>query len=320
VHARERLNLKRLWSLLAETARQWSSHNAARLAASLSCYAILSSAPLVIISVALAGWAFGEQAARGQIAEQIGSVVGSEAGRAVEAIVLNARQPGSGVIGTIVGLAVLLFGASGAFAELQSALNTIWGVAPKPGRGVLGLVRDRFFSFGMVVAVAFLLLASLVVSAGLAAAGQLFSAHLPGGATLAMMLNFAVSLGIVTVLFALVFKFVPEAEVHWADVWLGAFMTAILFDVGKLLLGIYVGRSSVASAYGAAGSLVALVIWIYYTSQIVFFGAEFTQVHARRAGRCVRPSANAVVVHGAGVATEPHRTGPPQVPRRSPAE
>jgi membrane protein len=305
-----RLDLKGVWSTLNEAFAQWNAHNASRLAASLSCYAIMSSAPLVVLSVALAGWAFGDQAARGEIAGQIGSVVGIDAGRAVEAIVVNAKEPTSGLVGTVAGLVVLVLGASGAFAELQSALNTIWGVAPKPGRGFLGLLRDRFFSFGMVMAVAFLLLASLVVSAGLAAAGKLFAAHLPGGAALAEGLNFVVSLGIVTVLFALVFKVVPEAEIDWQDVWLGAFLTAVFFDVGKLLLGIYVGRSSLTSAYGAAGSLVALVIWIYYTSQIVFFGAEFTCARARRAGHGLRPSANAIEVEG------PHAAGP-RPPRSS---
>jgi membrane protein len=298
-------------SLVGEALQNWRSHNASRLAASLSCYAILSSAPLVVLSVAVAGWAFGEQAARGEIAQQIGSVVGSDAGRAVEAIVLNAKEPpSSGIVGTVVGLSILLFGASGAFAELQAALNTIWGVAPKPGRGLLGMVRDRFFSFGMVMAVAFLLLASLVLSAGLSAAGMFFSASLPGGAMLAQALNFVVSLGIITLLFALVFKVVPEAKIAWRDVWLGAFVTAALFDVGKVLLGIYMGRSSMTSAYGAAGSLVALVVWIYYTSQIVFFGAELTRVHAQRAGRCVQPSANAVVVERTGRGPSPPRAAP----------
>ena len=293
---RRRLDLKGALSLFPQAFTQWSDHNASRLAASLCCYTIMSSAPLVVLSVAVAGWAFGERAARGEIANQIGSVVGGDAAQAVQAIVLNAKEPASGFLTTIVGLAVLVFGASGVFAELQSALNTIWGVAPKPGRGILGLVRDRVFSFGMVMAVAFLLLASLIVSAGLAAAGKFFASYVPGGVVLAQLTNFGVSLAIVAVLFALVFKVVPEAEIEWKDVWLGALLTAIFFDVGKLVLGIYIGRSSVTSAYGAAGSLVALVLWIFYTSQIVFFGAEFTRVHARQAGRAVRPQANAIVV------------------------
>ncbi|MDP9000095.1 MAG: YihY/virulence factor BrkB family protein [Myxococcota bacterium] len=290
------LRWNELWSLVKETATDWNDHNAARLAAALACYTLLSIAPLVVLSVAVAGLAFGDQAARGEISAQIGAVVGADAAHAVEAIVVNAKTPSSGIIGTVFGIVVLLFGASGVFGELESALNTIWGVAPKPGRGWKGLVMDRFFSFTMVIAVAFLLLVSLVMSAALAATGKFFSSSLPGGDALWQVVNFIVALGITTLLFGIVFKYVPAAKIDWRDVWLGAVVTAVLFGVGKLLLGLYIGRSSITSAYGAAGSLVALVIWVYYTSQIVFMGAEFTQVHARRSGRRVQPADNAVAV------------------------
>jgi membrane protein len=282
--------------MLKETVGDWNDHNASRLAASLACYTLLSIAPLVVLSVAVAGLAFGDKAARGEIAGEIGSVVGADAAHAIEAIVFNAKTPTSGIIGTVVGVVVLLFGASGVFGELQSALNAIWGVAPKPGRGFMGIVRDRFFSFAMVLAVAFLLLVSLVVSAGLAAAGKFFAEYLPGGAGVWQVVNFAVSLGITTLLFALIFKFVPEAEIAWKDVGIGALVTALLFSLGKLLVGLYIGRSSVASSFGAAGSLVALVIWVYYSSQIIFLGAEFTQVYARRRSGRVKPTENAVAV------------------------
>jgi membrane protein len=272
----------------------WDAHNDSRLAASLACYTLLSIAPLVVLSVAVAGWAFGEEAARGQIAKEIGSVVGADAAHAIEAIVLNARTPTSGIIGTVTGLVILVFGASGVFAELQSALNSIWGVAPKPGRGFMGIVRDRIFSFAMVVAVAFLLLVSLVVSAGLAATGRFFSSAMPGGAELWQIVNLLVALGVSTLLFALVYKVVPEAKIAWRDVWLGALVTAVLFSLGKFLLGLYIGRASVASSYGAAGSLVALVVWIYYSSQIVFLGAEFTQVYAHAKEGSIAPKDNAV--------------------------
>jgi membrane protein len=284
-----------LWPIIKKAIADWDAHNDSRLAASLACYTLLSIAPLIVLSVAVAGWAFGEDAARGQIAREIGSVVGADAARAIEAIVLNARTPASGIIGTVTGLVILVFGASGVFAELQSALNSIWGVAPKPGRGFMGIVRDRMFSFAMVVAVAFLLLVSLIVSAGLSATERFFSSALPGGGPLWQIVNFLVALGVSTLLFALVYKVVPEAKIAWRDVWLGAIVTAVLFSLGKFLLGLYIGRASVASSYGAAGSLAALVVWIYYSSQIVFLGAEFTQVYAHLKEGSIAPKDDAVL-------------------------
>jgi len=272
----------------------WSAHNASRLAASLACYTLLSIAPLVVLSVAVAGLVFGEKAARGEIAAEIGKVVGPSAAQAIQAVVVNAKEPTSGLVSTIVGAAVLLFGASGVFTELQSALNTIWGVAAKPGRGLRGVVRDRFFSFAMVLTVALLLLVSLVLSAALAAAGKFFEQYLPGGDTLWQTLNFVASMLVAALLFALIFKVVPDVEVAWRDVALGALVTSLLFSAGKFALSLYIGRSSVTSSYGAAGSLVALVIWVYYSTQIVFLGAEFTQVYARRLAGRIRPSKNAV--------------------------
>ncbi len=295
---RRRLNARDLWPMLKDTVRRWNAHNASRLAASLTCYALLSIAPLVVLCVALAGLAFGEQAARGEIAREIGRVVGPEAGRAVQAIVVNARQPTSGLVGTVSGLAVLLFGASGVFGELQSALNAIWGVETKPGVGLRAAVVHRLFSFAMVIAVAFLLLVSLVVSAGLAATGKFFEHYLPGGGTLWQIVNFAVALAITGLLFALIFKVVPEADIEWRDVAPGAFVTAILFSGGKLALGVYIGRSSFTSSYGAAGSLVALVLWVYYSSQIVFLGAEFTRAYTDRTRGRVAPGKGPVAVGG----------------------
>jgi membrane protein len=285
-----------VWPLLKETVERWSQDNASRLAASLACYTLLSIAPLVVLAVAVAGFAFGDAAARGEIAGEIGAVVGADAAHAIQAIVVNAKTPTSGVFGSIVGIAVLVFGASGVFGELQSALNVIWGVAPKPGRGLRGIVRDRFFSFAMVWTVAFLLLVSLIVSAALAAVGKFFADKLPGGTAVWQAVNFTVAVGITTLLFAVIFKVVPDAEIEWRDVWLGAFVTALLFDLGKLLLALYIGRSSVTSTFGAAGSLVALVIWVYYTSQIVFLGGEFTHAYALRVRGRIPPDKNAVAV------------------------
>jgi membrane protein len=278
-----------VWSILKDTGRDWSDDSAARLAAALAYYTLLSIAPLLVIAVAVAGLAFGEDAARGQIAQQIGSVVGAQAADAIEAIAKNAHSPASGIVSTIIGVVVLLFGASGVFGELQSSLNAVWEVEPKSGSGLVGLIKERFVSFTMVLGVAFLLLVSLLVSAAIAALGHFLSSSLPGGEVLWSVLNALISLGIVTLLFALIFKVVPDAKIAWRDVWVGAGVTALLFTVGKLLLGLYLGKSSFTSSYGAAGSVVALVVWVYYSSQIVLLGAEFTQVYATRLGSKIKP-------------------------------
>ena len=281
-------------SVLKETATGWDEDNVARLAASLAYYTLLSIAPLIILAVAVAGLAFGQDAAREHIGGQLASVVGGGAATAIQSIAKNAHTPGTGIFSIIVGILVLLFGASGVFGELQSALNTVWDVAPKPGRGVWGLVKDRFFSFTLVVGVAFLLLVSLIVSAALGWAGQVFASALPGGALLWQVLNFCISLAVVTALFALMFKTLPDVHIKWRDVWVGAGVTAVLFTLGKFLLGLYLGSAGVSSAYGAAGSIVALVIWVYYSSQVLLVGAEFTEVYARRYGSRITPDDKAV--------------------------
>lgn len=286
------------WALIKETGSDWSEDNAARFAAALAYYTLLSIAPLIVLAVAIAGLAFDQDAARGQIAEQIGAVVGTQAGEAVEAIARNASAPEAGVWSSVIGVVVLLFGASGVFGELQSSLNAIWEVEPKPGRGILGMLKDRFFSFTMVLGVAFLLLVSLVISTAVAALGVYFERALPGGEALWMVLNAVLSLAVITVLFALIFKVVPDAEIRWRDVWIGALVTGLLFTLGKLLIGLYLGKSTFASSYGAAGSVVALVVWVYYTAQVVFLGAEFTQAYARRFGSRIVPSANAKPAEG----------------------
>jgi len=283
-----------LWSLVRDPVNSWLDDNAARLAAALAYYTLLSLAPLLVIAIALAGLFFGEEAARGHIALEVGSVVGVKAGQAIEAIVASARTPGSGIISTAVGIMVLLFGASGAFGELQTALNTIRRVKPKPGRGLRGLIAERFFSLLLVSGVAFFLLVSLVVSAALAALGRFFETALPGGEVLWQIVMLLLSLGVTTLCFAFIFKVVPEVEIAWKDVWAGASATALLFTLGKTLLALYIGKSGSTSAFGAAGSMVALVIWVYYSSQVLFLGAEFTRVFAHRRGARIQPSRNAV--------------------------
>lgn len=285
-----------VWELLKDTGNDWMEDKASRLAAALAFYTLLSLAPMLVIAVAVAGLVFGEEAARGQIAQQIAGLVGPETGKAIEAIIAQANQPASGVLGALAGLAVLLFSASGVFGELQDSMNTIWEVAPRPGRGVWGIIRDRFFSFTMVLGVAFLLLVSLVMSTGLSSLGHVFQDTLPGGKTLWQVINNLISLGVITCLFALIYKVVPDVKIQWRDVWVGAFVTALLFTLGKAAIGLYLGRSSVASAYGAAASVVVITVWVYYSAQILFLGAEFTQVYAQRYGSRIEPDDNAVPV------------------------
>jgi membrane protein len=293
------MQLAPIGSLLKTTVVEWIDDHAARVAAALAFYTLLSMAPLVVLSIAIAGAVLGEESARAHVLQEIGSLVGPQAAGALDAVVSSAHQSDSGVISSIIGIVVLLVGASGVFGELQYALDTIWGVKPKPNRGILGILRDRLFSFSMVVGVAFVLLVSLVISAVLSGMGRFMADTLPGGATLWQALNIALSIGIITVLFAMIFKVVPDAEIRWRDVWVGAFVTGVLFSAGKYLLGMYLGTSTVASSYGAAGTVVALVVWVYYSSQLVFLGAEFTQVFARTFGVPIRPSKNAMFIEQA---------------------
>ncbi|HKY39460.1 MAG TPA: YihY/virulence factor BrkB family protein [Polyangiaceae bacterium] len=282
--------LRNVWTVAKETVSDWLSDDAPRLAASLAFYTLLSLAPIIVIAVSIAGLAFGPEAARGQIAGELGAIVGTDAAKGVETVVASAKSPGSGTLATAVGIVTLFVGASGVFGELQFALNRIWEVKAREGRGIWGEIKDRFFSFTMVLGVAFLLLVSLVLSAVLSAIGKGFTGLLPGGEAVWQLVNFAFSLAMVTGLFALIYKVVPDAEIHWADVWPGALVTALLFTIGKSLLGLYLGKASVGSSYGAAGSIVVLVIWVYYSAQILFLGAEFTQVYTRRRGGEIKPT------------------------------
>lgn len=287
--------LRSIVPLLKETVSEWQDDEAARLAAALSLYTLLSLAPLLVIAVSVAGLVFGADAARGQISQQISGLVGPQAGQAIEAMIAQARSPEGGILGSVVGIVVLLFGASGVFGELQSALNRIWEVKPKPGRGWRGMLRDRFLSFSMVMGVAFLLLVSLVVSTGIVALTSFFE-HLVPLPALWHVLNIVVGVVLTGLLFALMFKTVPDAQTTWRDVLVGGAVTAILFAIGRAGLSWYVGRASTTSAFGAAGSLVALIVWVYYSAQILFMGAEFTQVYAARRGAGIQPTPNAVPV------------------------
>ena len=274
-----------LKSLFSDTINEWYKHNAPRLGASVAFYTLFSLAPLLVVVVALAGAVFGEEAARGQIVAQLSDLIGRTGAAAIESVIMEARQPAVGIIATVAGLVMLFFGATAVVTELRDALNTIYEI---PAPEVTGLktiilfVRERFLSFAMVLGVGFLLLVSLAVNASLAAMGTWFTGWLPS--LMMQLASTAVTWVIITALFAGIYKALPDVTLEWRDVALGAAVTSLLFNIGKLLIGLYLGSSTVASAYGAAGSLVVLLIWVYYSAQIFFLGAEFTQVFANRYG------------------------------------
>ena len=276
--------MKRTFTLFKQAYTEFGEDHAQRLGAALAYYTIFSFAPLLLIAIAIAGLVFGREAAQGEIFGQLRNVLGPQAAAAVQEMVKSAAKPKSGTLATVVGIVTLLFGAAGVFGQLKDALNTIWNVETKQTGGILPMIKDRFLSFAMVLGTGFLLLVSLVIDSAIAAAGHFLGNRMPGGETLWQAIQLVVSLAVVTVLFALIFRFLPDVHPAWRDVWLGALFTALLFVVGKFALGLYLGKSAVGSSYGAAGSLVVLLLWVYYSAQILFFGAEFTQVYARTHG------------------------------------
>ena len=283
-------------SLLGAAASGWVNDNAMRLSASLAYYSIFSLAPMLIIAISIAGLMFGEQAARGQVAEQMRHLAGSRAAEAIQALVLNTSRKSASLWATIAGVVILLFGASGAFSELKSALNVIWGVQIKPGRALLTLTREKFLSFAMVLGIGFLMLVSLVVSAALTGLGNSLR-HvlvLPGFAW--QTVDFFISLLVITFLFAMIFKVLPNVELRWSDVGIGATCTGFLFTFGKFLIGLYLGTSGVTSYYGVAGSAIIILLWVYYSSCILFFGAEFTKAYVRKFGKGIIPDGRAILV------------------------
>ena len=277
--------LRDLGKLVVESVREWSADEAPRLAAGLAYYTVFAIAPLLVIATAIAGMAFGREAAQGEIVAQIDGLLGREGAVFVEELVEGASRKGSGILATILGLGALFVAVTGVFEHLLFALNTIWEVPPTTERsGIWNMVRRKFLSLTMVFTVGFLLLVSLLVSAGLAALSRVWSGFLPGSEAMVQTANTAVSLVVITGLFALMYKYLPETDVKWNDVWLGASVTALLFTIGKTLIGIYLGRSAVGSSFGAAGSLVLILLWTYYSAQVFFLGAEFTEVYARHHG------------------------------------
>ena len=290
------MKIKGIFGLIKAAVDDWREDKATRLAAALAYYTVFSLAPLLVILIAIAGLVFGQESAKGQVTNQIGSLVGQQSAEAIQEMITNTGRARTGIVASVLGIVALLFGAAGVFGQLQEGLNTVWEVAPKPGRGILGIIKDRFLSLTMVLGVGFLLLVSLVVSAALAVLTKYVGGLLPLSALLLEILNFVISFGVITVLFAMIYKILPDVEIGWNDVWIGSAITAFLFVVGKILLGLYLGRSGVATAYGAAGSLVLILVWVYYSAQILFFGAEFTQVYANKYGSRIKPDKDAVPV------------------------
>lgn len=284
-----------LW-LFKEAVREWSEDYASRLAAAISYYTVFSIAPLLIIAIGVAGLVFDRSVATQQMVGQMRELVGDKGAEIIMTMLENFNQGGSGIIATLVGVVTLLVGASGAFAQLQNALNTIWEVRRRKGSGVWGVVKARLLSFSLVLVIGFMLMVSLVVSAAVSAMGKFLHETLPMSSAVIQFINFAIGMAITTLLFGLIFKILPDAIIRWRDVWVGAGVTAMLFSLGRFAIGLYLGRSSVSSAYGAAGSLIILLIWINYSTQILLFGAEFTQVYTNRFGAPIRPKPNAEIL------------------------
>jgi membrane protein len=289
-----------LWSLIKQTAENWVEHKDARAGAAIAYYSVFSLGPVMVIAVAIAGFAFGRDAARGEIEGQLSGLLGSAAATALDAMLVGASKPQQGLVATALGTIILLFSAVGVVVQLKDAFNTVWEVDARKVSGVWQFIRNYLVSLAAVIGVGFLLLVSLIFTAVLTATGKYVNSQLPEGMLQATgsLISFVALTGV----FAMMFKYLPDADVGWRDVGLGAAITAALFEIGKLLLGIYIGRQALDSSYGAAASLVVILIWVYYTSQIILFGAEFTHVHAC-AHRGSDPGADRSPTSGQSVAT-----------------
>jgi len=278
--------LSNLPNILKLSYQGWKEDRASRLSAALAYYTIFSLAPMLVIVIAITGLLWEADVVRTQILNQVQGLVGAEGSDFIAGMITNTGTPARDLFATIIGIITLLFGALGVFNELHNSLNIIWEVEEEKTKGFFQTIKkiiiDRLLSFTMILGIGFLLLVSLVISTGISAVQETIGNIFPFSELILQIINLVVSIGVITVLFALMFKFLPDAEIAWRDVWLGAFVTALLFSIGKTAIGIYLGNSAVASSFGAAGSLVLLLLWIYYSAQILFFGAEFTQVYARR--------------------------------------
>src|ERR1700761_5484968 len=322
------MSIKTWIPLAKQTFDKWSAHQAPRLGASVAFYSLLSFAPLLLLVTTIVALVFDRNTAQHSLMEQARQMIGDRGADSVKSLLASAQKPSSGIVASVIAFITLLFGASGVFGELRDALNTIWDAQPNEESGWRGMIKQKLFSFGMVLSVGFLLLVSLLLSAGLAVIGKFFGQLVPIPVPILEGINFLVSLVVITLLFALLFKFVPARDIPWRDVRIGAILTALLFTIGKFLLGLYLGKAGVGSAYGAAGSLVALIVLVYYSAQIFFFGAEFTRVYAdSHADATTQPESSALqapkpiheiestpAAHPIPAAAEPRRETEPKQP------
>lgn len=315
--------MKRLLSafpnLLKLTYQGWKEDKASRLAAALAYYTIFSLAPMLIIALAVAGLIWQRDVVQTALMNQIGGLVGAQGADFVAGLLQGASNPREGIWATIIGIITLIFGALGVFNALHEALNTIWEVKEEETKGIWNSIKkvilNRFLSFTMILGIGFMLLVSLVISTALSAFGTWIGGLFPFQEFILQAINLIVSIGVITIFFALIFKVLPDADVAWRDVWVGAFFTAVLFSIGKTLIGLYLGSSAVASSFGAAGSLVVLLLWIYYSAQILFFGAEFTQVYANQLGSRIVPEGKAATTPPAPEKAPTTSTGREATPR-----
>jgi len=283
------------FSLLKQTYSEWLEDKAPQLGAALAYYTVFSLAPLILVLLAIVGLLFhNDPGAWNKLTEQMSAFLDKSGVEMVRNIAQKASHPSKGVLATVIGVLLALFGASGVFGQLQDALNSVWGVKAKPGGGIWVFLRSRFLSFAMVGGICFLLLVSLTLESVLRGFSHWVQSVMPGGIVVALVVYWIFDLAMVILLFAIIFKYLPDAEIQWRDVWIGATITAILFAIGKWALGLYLASGTAASAYGAASSLITLLLWVYYSAQILLFGAEFTQVYASEAGRGVKPDKYAV--------------------------
>jgi membrane protein len=294
-----RLRFRTIYELVRDSIRACISGDIVTQGAALSYYTFFAIAPLFVIVLAIAGLAFGPEAAQRELFGQLNQLVGKDGGEAIQALVAAANKPKTGLWATAIASAALALAATTVFVQLQDSLNRIWNVRHQPGRGLQNFIRHRLLSFAMVLGIGFLLLVSLVLSAGLSVVGKFLGNFISATEILLKAFNFTFSLGIITVLFAMIFKWLPDVNIAWRDVWLGGFVTALLFNLGKVLFSLYIGRSSVASVYGAAGSLVIVLLWVYYSAQILFFGAQLTRTYALRFGAKPEPIHGAEFAHDA---------------------
>lgn len=319
--------MKKYFGMIRDAASDFMADSAPRLGASVAFYTIFSLSPLLLIVIAIASFVFHKQATA-HIYSEISGLIGPKGAEAVQSIMSQPATQKHGLMATVIAVVTLLLGSTGVFMELQAALNRIWEVEPKPGAGIWGFVRQRLLSFAMVLSVGFLLLVSLILTAAISGFGKYMAGVMPSLEAISQILNFVASFGVITVLFALIFKYMPDVRMPWREVWVGAAITSLLFVVGKLALGIYLGKSTTSNAFGAAGSLVVLLMWVYYSAQILFFGAEVTQAYVKMRGSKVVPAKHAKIKAEEDQRKEPATTGhgesksrplPAPMPRYQPA-